>query len=118
MPFLWYGSRCAFVCFLLLVLLGKVFTEKTIAIIIIPNWPSKHWYPRILSLATTVLKIKSQESNLYLTHKPSVIHPLTNQLELLAIKLILKLLSEHQMHSFVKLLELNTTHLLDSRNRL
>ena len=31
--------------------LSKAFREKTKAIIIIPNWPSQHWYRRILSLS-------------------------------------------------------------------
>ena len=52
---------------LLVLLVGKVlskaFRKKTRAIIIIPNWPSQHWYPLVLSLATAVLEIKPQESN-------------------------------------------------------
>ena len=76
-------------------LLSKALRGKTKAIIIKPNWSSRHWYPRISSLATVVLEINPLESNLRLTHKPLAMHPLNKQLELLTIKLIMKLLSKY-----------------------
>ena len=64
--------------FSFMVVFSKAFTEKAIAIIIIPNWLSQHWHNQILSLATAVLEIKPKESNLRLTHKPSTMHLLSS----------------------------------------
>ena len=98
--------------------LSKAFKEKTRATIIIANWPSQHWYPRILSLATAILDIKPRGSNLRLTHKPSTMHPLSKQIELLTIKVIMKLLSKYWMYHYVKVLELSIAYILDSGNCL
>ena len=75
--------------------LSKVFRAKTKAIIVIPNWPSQHWYPGILSLATALLEINPQLSNLCLTRKPLEMHPLSKKLDLLTYKVIMKLLSKY-----------------------
>ena len=65
--------------------LPKVFSIKSITIIIIPNWLLVPWD---LIQATFVLEIKPQESNLPLTHKPLAMYPLSKQLDLLDINSI------------------------------
>ena len=69
-------------------MLQKIVRDKTLAIIIVPNWPTKPWYPIVHNLAIqTPIILQVTDDMLFLphrsTHKP---HPMSNSLTLLVAK--------------------------------
>ena len=72
--------------------LAKVNRGKTEAIIVLPDWPTKHWYPQLVQMTThEPLYFQPSPKNLILTHKPSKNHPLHLKLQLMTIRVMLLL---------------------------
>ena len=71
--------------------LAKISREQTRAILVLPDWPSQHWYPRLKKMAVQMIEIKPRTNNLQLAHNNAAVHPLSKNLKLLAIKVTMKL---------------------------
>ena len=68
--------------------LRKIMTEKVDAILIAPLWPTQCWYPIALNLLTChPIVFPATARNVYLPHKPHMVHPLSPGLHFMALKL-------------------------------
>ena len=66
---------------------SKILADNAHVIIVVPDWPTQYWYPKVMSMInTTPMIIKPDISNLRLTHKKEAIHPLYKKLQLLVIE--------------------------------
>lgn len=64
--------------------LQKIIFAKTTAILVLPDWPTQFWYPRVMSmLVAPPHRIKLQKSTLTLPHDVKKIHPLYPKLQLI-----------------------------------
>jgi len=66
--------------------LKKILKDQTKAILVLPHWPSQPWFPLLKTISTETMIIPPNQMNLRLNHKLKEIHPLSNKLKLLAIK--------------------------------
>ena len=66
--------------------LAKIQRDKTTAIIIFPNWPTQHWFPRLTSLLLDFPRKIPQKYKLFLPWDPSRTHTVP-KLQLLAAKI-------------------------------
>ena len=58
---------------------AKIYRDKTKAIVVIPKWPTQHWYPNLLRKATKSMTITK---NLVQPQDPQKLHPLHQKLHL------------------------------------
>lgn len=65
---------------------SKIKTDHTTGILIVPDWPSQSWYPRVMSLGRVAMRIPPKENNLICPQDTNKEHPLTQQLYLLVIQ--------------------------------
>lgn len=64
--------------------LQKITLAQTTAILILPDWPTQFWYPRVMSmLVAPPQQIKLQKSTLTLPHDINKIRPLYPKLKLI-----------------------------------
>lgn len=75
-------------CFPPFSLIGKVLQkiqlDKVTAILIVPQWTTQFWYPRLFQmLKDQPIRIKTNRKTLTLPHSPEEIHPLYPKLQLL-----------------------------------
>ena len=64
--------------------LQKIIFSKTTAILVLPDWPTQFWYPRVMSMLVAPLhRIKLQKSTLTLPHDVKNVHPLYPKLRLI-----------------------------------
>ena len=78
-------------CFPLFSLVGRVIQkireDKATAILVAPLWPTQSWYPTVLSMLVGYpVVFPARRANLYLPHKPTETHPLSDNLRLMAVK--------------------------------
>ena len=59
---------------------AKIYRDKTKAIVVIPKWPTKHWYPSLLRKATRSMIITLSAKNLVQPQDPQKVHPLHQKL--------------------------------------
>lgn len=65
--------------------LQKIEREKSLAILIAPNWPSQPWYPKLLRLLIKrPILLPPQKTNVHLPFKRDKPHPLGVKLKLMA----------------------------------
>ena len=74
-------------CFPPFSLIGKVLQyiqeSNTIAILVIPYWPTQFWYPHLLQLLKSQpLEIKTLKSTLTLPYQPEEVHPYYPQVQI------------------------------------
>ena len=61
--------------------LAKIQRDKTNAVILVPDWSTQYWYPRLLQMTNQdPLYFRPSLRNLTLAHKPSVNQPLCKKL--------------------------------------
>ena len=75
-------------CFPPFSLIGRVLHQlqqsRATAILIVPDWPTQFWYPRLLQLIIEpAVKIRNYQTLLTLPYQPDKIHPLYPNLKLL-----------------------------------
>lgn len=64
--------------------LQKIIFSETTAILVLPDWPTQFWYPRVMSMLVAPLhRIKLQKSTLTLPHDVKNVHPLYPKLRLI-----------------------------------
>lgn len=64
--------------------LQKIIFSETTAILVLPDWPTQFWYPRVMSMLVAPLhRIKLQKSTLTLPHDVKTVHPLYPKLRLI-----------------------------------
>ena len=61
---------------------AKIYRDKTKAIVVIPKWPTQHWYPNLLRKATKSMTITPSAKNLVQPQDPQKVHPLHQKLHL------------------------------------
>ena len=65
----------------------KIREDDATAILVVPLWPTQSWYPTVLSMLIGYpVVFPAKRYNLYLPHKPTEIHPLSDNLRLMAVK--------------------------------
>ena len=68
--------------------LRKIYQEKATGIIIVPNWPTQPWWPRLMAMVIQPpLLLPKRRSTIFLPCQPEVPHPLFPKLQLLACHL-------------------------------
>ena len=55
---------------------AKIYRDKTKAIVVIPKWPTKHWYPNLLRKAMKSMTITPSAKNLVQPQDPQKVYPL------------------------------------------
>ena len=64
--------------------LQKLIQYQTTAILVLPDWPTQFWYPRVTSmLLAPPMRINLQKTTLTLPHNASKVHPLYPNLQLI-----------------------------------
>jgi len=64
--------------------LQKLLQYQTTAILVLPDWPTQFWYPRVTSmLLAPPMRINLQKTTLTLPHNASKVHPLYPKLQLI-----------------------------------
>ena len=64
--------------------LQKIIQYQTTAILVLPDWPTQFWYPRVTSmLLAPPVRINLQKTTLTLPHNVSKVHPLYPNLPLI-----------------------------------
>ena len=64
--------------------LQKIIQYQTTAILVLPDWPTQFWYPRVTSmLLAPPVRITLQKTTLTLPHNVSKVHPLYPKLRLI-----------------------------------
>lgn len=61
----------------------KIRQDKASGILIVPDWPSQVWYPRVVKLAQKKMRFSPSEKNL--KHPTKTEHPCSNKMAILAI---------------------------------
>ena len=61
---------------------AKICRDKTKAMVVIPKWPTKHWYPSLLIKVTRRITITPSAKNLAQPQDPQKVHPLHGKLHL------------------------------------
>ena len=75
-------------CFPPFILIGKMLQkiqqDHANAIIVVPNWQTRFWYPLLAKqMVDTAIKIENTKKTMLLPHKVSLVHPLYPRLQLL-----------------------------------
>ena len=79
--------------------LAKASRDKTKGIIVVPDWPTQHWYPRLLQMTRhRPMTFRPSAKNLMLMHKPTEVHSLHKKLQLMAVKVIPQLTKFYKHH--------------------
>ena len=61
--------------------LAKVNWDKAKAVIVVPDWSPRYWYPQLMQMTShEPLYFQPSAKNLILTHKPSENHPLVSKI--------------------------------------
>ena len=60
----------------------KVYRDKTKVIVVIPKWPTQHWYSSLWRKATRSMIITPSAKNLLQSQDPQKVHPLDQKLHL------------------------------------
>ena len=80
-----WNTECYYI-FLPFSLLGKVtakiYRDKTKAIVVIPKWPTQHWYPSLLRKVTGGMAITLSAKDLVQPQDPQKVFPLHQKLYL------------------------------------
>ena len=64
--------------------LQKLIQYQTTAILVLPDWPTQFWYPRVTSmLLAPPMRINLQKTTLTLPHNAFKVHPLYPNLQLI-----------------------------------
>lgn len=67
--------------------LQKVQMDQAEGIIIVPHWPTQHWYTKVLSMTTDTPRLLPMGKNLLtLPEDPQLVHPLYRKLQLVACR--------------------------------
>ena len=80
--------------------LAKIHRNKTISVIVVPDWSTQYWYPQLLQVTNQdPLYFRLSPINLTLSYKPSVNHPLCKKLQLIAIRVTIlhKIFEDHHL---------------------
>ena len=65
----------------------KIREDEATAILVAPLWRTQSWYPTVLSMLVGYpVVFPARRANLYLPHKPTETHPLSDNLRLMAVK--------------------------------
>ena len=64
---------------------AKIYRDKTKAMVVIPKWPTQHWYPSLLRKATGSMIITPSAKNLVQPQNPQKVHPMHQKLHLQVI---------------------------------
>jgi len=68
---------------------NKILIDNSNVILVVPDWPTQHWYPIVIKMASyQPMIIPLAKSNLVLKHSPAQVHQLYKKLQLLVIKRI------------------------------
>ena len=68
--------------------LQKLENDKTLALLIAPVWPTQVWWPRLLSLLVANPLLLPQDKDLLTLPQSETLHPLRNQMRLMACLLL------------------------------
>ena len=66
----------------------KIQQDGTRGILVLPDWPSQHWYPRAMKLAKGVRKFPPDQCNLLLPQARGKYHPLRHKLWIMALRFL------------------------------
>jgi len=68
-------------------MLRKIISDKAKGVVVVPNWPTQHWYPLFMSLLAAPFLIYNSDENLLLSPCRKKRHPLASKLSLIVGKL-------------------------------
>ncbi len=89
-------------------LLKKIREEKVTAIVVAPLWATQSWYPTFVGMLVDYPAVcRASSDNLYLPHKPSLVHPLGTKLHLMIGKVSG---DASQIKTFQRALSLSSWH--------
>ena len=67
--------------------LQKLENDQTLALLVAPVWPTQVWWPRLLSLLVANPLLLPQDKDLLILPQSGTLHPLRNQMRLMACQL-------------------------------
>ena len=64
--------------------LQKIYQDKAVGILVVPDWPNQPWYPVFLSIVSDYISFPSRRDLLHQPNRPEMLYPSWDRIPLSA----------------------------------